>query len=171
MDNKKTGIMLVIFSLIIGLLVFSFNQTLQKNIEADCSCDYMENGLSCPAEHATPWQTYAGIIFVSLVAALGIYMLFFEKSQKEIIQTLKKQKIIRSEKEKFEILLKGLNSEEKKVIKSVKEQQGITQQTLRLRTDLHKSKLSIVLDGLEKKGLVKRESSKKTKKVFLKIKL
>ena len=50
-------------------------------------------------------------------------------------------------------VLAGYTDEEKKVVKAVKEQDGITQSTLRLRTDLHKSKLSIVLDGLEKKGL------------------
>jgi uncharacterized membrane protein len=73
--------------------------------------------------------------------------------------------------ERFRLLLKGLDSEEKKVIKAVKEQDGITQHTLRLRSDLHKSKLSIVLDRLEKKGLVKRIVKGKTKQVFLKVKL
>ena len=94
-----------------------------------------------------------------------------QKSQKEIISELKRQKEINIDEEKFDILLKGLDEEEKKVIRAVKEQDGITQQTLRLRTDLHKSKLSIVLAQLEEKGLVKRESNGKTKKVFLKIAL
>jgi uncharacterized membrane protein len=84
---------------------------------------------------------------------------------------LEKQRKIQTEDERFNILLKGLDTEEKKVIKAVKEQDGISQQTLRIRTDLHKSKLSIVLDGLEKKGLVRRIPKKKTKLVFLKFKL
>ena len=76
---------------------------------------------------------------------------------------------MQTEEEKFNILLKGLNHDEKKILNAVKEQDGITQQTLRLRTDIHKSKLSIVLDGLEKKGLVTRKEKGKTKQVFLKI--
>jgi len=101
--------------------------------------------------------------------ALGVYLIFFEKSQKEIVRTLENQKKIQTEEEKFSILLKGLDAEEKKVIKAVKDQDGITQQTLRLRTDLHKSKLSIVLDGLEKKGLIKKAPKGKTNQIFLKI--
>ena len=66
-------------------------------------------------------------------------------------------------------MLKGLDQDERKVIKAVKEQDGITQQTLRLRNDLHKSKLSIILDGLEKKELIVRKEKGKTKQVFLKI--
>jgi len=64
-----------------------------------------------------------------------------------------------------------MDADERKVITAVKEQDGITQQTLRLRTDLHKSKLSIILDGLEKKGLIKKVPKGKTKQVFLKIRL
>ena len=103
------------------------------------------------------------------MAALGIYLVFFEKSQKAIISTLEQQKQIQVGEEKFDILLKGLNQDEQKVLKAVKEQDGITQQTLRLRTDLHKSKLSIVLDGLEKKGLIAKVQKGKTNQIYLKI--
>ncbi len=110
-------------------------------------------------------------VFSAVLIALGLYLVFFEKSQKEILSTLEKQKHIQVEEEKFDILLKGLSEDEKKVVNAVKEQDGITQQTLRLRTDMHKSKLSIVLDGMEKKGLIKRVEKGKTKQVFLKIAL
>lgn len=169
MDNKKLGIILIIACFLLGFLIFAFNQALNAQSEASCSCTETQNGGLCPMNEKTPWQTYAGIILISAIAALGIYLIFFEKSQKAIISTLEKQKTIQTEEEKFNILLKGLNTDEQKIIKAVKEQDGITQQTLRLRTDLHKSKLSIVLDGLEKKGLIARKEKGKTKQVFLKI--
>ena len=87
------------------------------------------------------------------------------------MSTLEKQKQIQIEDEMFDILLKGLSSDEQRVIKAVKEQDGITQQTLRLRADLHKSKLSIVLADLEKKGLIKKIAKGKTNKIFLKIRI
>lgn len=169
MDNKRLGVILIVVCFLLGGLVFSFNSMINQQNEDACACSL--TGSTCPMEEKSPWQTYVGIIILSAVAALGAYLIFFEKSQKEIISTLKKQKHLQIEEEKFDILLKGMNKEEQRVIKAVKEQDGITQQTLRLRTDLHKSKLSIVLDNLEKKGLVKRISKGKTKQVFLKIKL
>jgi len=152
-------------------LIFTFNKALSDQLETSCSCIESQGNGSCPHETQSPWQIYIGIVIISAMAALGIYLIFFEKSQKEIISTLEKQKQVQTEQEKFSILLKGLSSEEQKVIKAIKEQDGITQQTLKLRVDMHKSKLSIVLDSLEKKSLIKRVPKGKTNQVFLKIAL
>ena len=171
MDNKIIGTILLVVCLVLGFLIFTFNNTLNAQAEASCDCVEMQESGVCPMENQTPWQIYLGIILISGIAALGIYLIFFEKSQKEIAKILEKQKHIQLKEEKFDILLMGLNDDEKKILKAVKEQDGITQQTLRLRTDLHKSKLSIVLDGLEKKELIARKEKGKTKQVFLKIAL
>ncbi len=169
MDNKTLGAILIVACLVLGGLIFAFDQKISEQAEASCECEEMQEGGFCPMDGQTPWQTYLGVVLASGIAALGIYLIFFEKSQKEIVKALGKQKQIKLGEEKFNILLKGLDQDEKKVIKAVKEQDGITQQTLRLRADMHKSKLSIVLDGLEKKGLIKRIPKGKTKQVFLKI--
>lgn len=169
MENKKLGIMLIAACLVLGFIIFTFNSALNAQAQASCACEEMQESGLCSMDSKTPWQTYLGIILISAMAALGIYLISFEKSQKAIVSTLERQKQIQLGEEKFNILLKGLNEEEKKVLNAVREQDGITQQTLRLRTDLHKSKLSIVLDGLEKKGLIKRVPKGKTNQVFLKI--
>lgn len=169
MDNKKLGVILILVCVILGVLIFTLNDQLNSQAELGCTCTAMDEGGSCPHEDQNPWQTYVAVILIAGVAALGVYLIFFEKSQKEIISTLEKQKQIQTSEEKLEILLKGLNSDEQRVIKAVKEQDGIAQNTLRLRTDLHKSKLSIVLDVLEKKGLIKKVPDGKTNRVYLKI--
>lgn len=179
MENKNLGSILIVASLIVLVLLGFIRQNqvkvYQKEIDA-----YLAENKACPSDpDLCPHEQRARVqlpIFIAGalllgVISLGIYLIFFEKSQKEIISVLKKEKQLQNKEERFEILLKGLDVDEKKVIKAVKEQDGITQQTLRLRTDLHKSKLSIVLDGLEKKGLVKRVVKGKTKQVFLKIAL
>jgi len=173
MENRKLGAILLIVGVILvasTIMIKSREDALvHAMIEEQGSC-FLEDG-TCLHEDRNITLYIIVWIFSAALVALSLYILFFEKSQKEIISTLKKEKHIQSEEEKFNILLKGMDDDEKKVVKAVKEQDGITQQTLRLRTDLHKSKLSIVLDGLEKKGLIKRTAKGKTKQVFLKIKL
>ncbi|MBD3355254.1 MarR family transcriptional regulator [Candidatus Woesearchaeota archaeon] len=171
MENKKLGIILVVIGIILVSAIFFAkvreDKIVNKVIEEKKSC-FLDDG-TCLHEDRNSNFYILGWIFSVAVITLGSYLVFFEKSQKAIVSALEKQKQIKVDEEKFSILLKGLSDEEKKVIKAVKEQDGITQQTLRLRTDMHKSKLSIVLDGLEKKGLISRKAKGKTKQVFLKI--
>ena len=98
-------------------------------------------------------------------------MLFFEKSYQTLVSKLKEDSSIKSEIEKFNLILLGLNKDEKKILVAVKDQDGITQHTLGLRTDMHKSKLSVIVSMLEQKGLVKKEKLGKTNQIFLKINL
>ncbi len=173
MDNKKLGIILITIGIVLAsttyLIKYREDDLINKIVLEEGSC-FLDDG-TCLHSDRTIIPYIAGWFISAVITSLGVYLIFFEKSQKEIVNTLEKQKHIQIEDEKFNILLKGLNQYEQKVIKAVKEQDGITQQTLRLRTDLHKSKLSIILDGLEKKGLIARKEKGKTKQVFLKIAL
>ena len=65
-------------------------------------------------------------------------------------------------------MLTGLDEDEKKVLTAVKEQDGISQSTLKYRVDLSKTKLSMVLSQLEKKGLVAKVKKGKINNIFLK---
>ena len=82
---------------------------------------------------------------------------------------LEEEKNSKISEERFSIILKALDSHEKKVMKFIKEQDGITQSTLRLRTDMSKAKLSYVLTELERRGLIKREKKGKSLAIYLKI--
>jgi uncharacterized membrane protein len=177
MNNKTLGIIIVSASLLLIILLFFIRSMAIAPYEAEIA-KYTAAGEACPSEPGLcPHEQKSTMqipIFIAAalllgVAALGLYLIFFEKSQQEVISELRQQKEMKLGDEKFSILLKGLSAEEQNIIKAVKEQDGITQQTLRLRTDLHKSKLSILLDGLEKKGLIKREDKGKTKQVFLRV--
>ena len=78
---------------------------------------------------------------------------------KEVIKKISRE-------EKFTLLLRGLDEFEQQVLQEVRRQEGITQNTLRLRVNMSKAKLSQVLTNLEKKKLVKREAQKKTLAVY-----
>jgi hypothetical protein len=174
MDNKILGSILIIVCILSFVVIFSFNQKFVSEAEASCSCEdsnYFGAEGSCPHAKQNSWQMYLGVIVASVIAALGLYLIFFDKSHKKIMSTLDEHRIIKKNDEKFSILLMGLNEEEKKVIIAVKDQDGITQQTLRLRTGLHKSKLSIVISDLQAKKLIEKVPKGKTNQIFLKIAL
>jgi len=176
MENKKLGIILIAISIlfIIPLIVFKIqvnNLTDAVMIATGGSC--IKEGKCIHEQSEIP--IYIGVAIIFITMALGIYLLAFDRSQKyteniqkELVSTLKETKKKQDKDENFEFLLKALNEDEKKVMMSVKEQDGIEQSTLRIRTNLSKTKLSVVLTELEKKNLIKKVPEGKKNKIYLK---
>jgi len=165
MENKKLGIILIIVALLVGgIFIYFINRLSEQSQELGCfdnkDCFAIERSLSV---------SHIAMGVFSFMLALGFYMLFFNKTEKAILEKLESEKNHKIENGKFDILLKALDPYEQKVIKSIKEQEGITQNTLRLRSDMSKAKLSYVLQELEKRGLIKRVKKGKTLAVYLKI--
>ena len=101
---------------------------------------------------------------------MGFYLLFFNKSEAKIndaLETIKEEKTKKTDEDMFNLLLKPLDENERKVMVSIKEQEGITQSTLKYRANLSKAKVSQILTDFEKKDLIIREVKGKTYKVFL----
>ena len=177
MNNKKIGWILIGISLffIISIIIFKIqveNLVDTLMIESGGSC--IKGGVCLHEQNDI--SVYIGVAVVFVTLALGFYLIFFEKSQqvlaqtqKDIVQTLEKSKKKQDENEKFEFLLKALNDDEKKIMRAVKEQDGIEQATLRIRTDLSKTKLSVLLTELEKKKLIKKVPHGKKNRIHLKI--
>ena len=165
MDNKKLGLIIIGLSVLFSFFMWGFSSQLSALKTDACAC-----GNTCTA-HEPSYLVHGGIAVIVATLSLGVYLLFFEKSHQTLINKLKEDASIKSESEKFNLILMGLNEDEKKILASVKDQDGITQHTLGLRTDMHKSKLSIIVGMLEQKGLVKREKKGKTNQVFLKVNL
>jgi predicted transcriptional regulator len=165
MENKKLGILLIAIGLVVGgVFIYYSSNLVQEGREVGCfpseDCVGIEKALS--------FSHFAVGVF-SFILALGFYLLFFNKTDKIILGKLEDDKNMKIEDMKFDILMKALDSYEKKVISAVREQDGITQSTLRLRLDMSKAKLSYVLTALEKKNLIKRVQKGKTLAIFLKI--
>ncbi|MDO8740730.1 MAG: hypothetical protein Q7J54_04145 [Candidatus Woesearchaeota archaeon] len=176
MNNKMLGWALIIFAVLMLSVLFFIKLGIDRAYQAQIDF-YETTGGTCPTDpnicpHTQKAKAqipiYIGAAIMLAVASLGFYLIFFEKSQQEVIRALKETKDEKFKGEKFDILLSGLGDDEKKIIKAVKEQDGITQATLRIRTDMSKAKLSVVLSGLEKKGLIKKVAKGKTNQVFLK---
>ena len=95
MDNKKLGIILISMSLILLVLLGFVRANINKAYQLEID-RYIDAGEACPsdpeicpheqrARAQTPIYIAAAVILG--VMALGIYLIFFEKSQKEIIST------------------------------------------------------------------------------------
>ncbi|MBU6998632.1 MAG: hypothetical protein HXS41_15005 [Theionarchaea archaeon] len=65
------------------------------------------------------------------------------------------------------VLERALGDDEMMIISLVKDSVGITQDSVRFRTGFSKSKVSALILELEKKGIIQRERSGKTYKLFL----
>ncbi len=165
MENKKLGILLIIIGILVGGIFVYYGNTLsEQSKELGCfnqpNCVEVERGLSI---------SHFAVGVFSFILALGFYLLFFNKTEKNLMERIEKDNKQNIESERFNFALKMLDPSEAKVLKKVKEQDGITQSTLRLRLDMSKAKLSYVLQDLEKRGLIKRIKKGKTLSVHLKV--
>ena len=167
MNNKKVGVfILVITVFLLGVFVLVI-QSLNQEIKAlgcfeNAGCKTIETSL--------------GIVHFAFGAfgflfALAFYLLILSKGEEAIVERLEKDTERKLGEEKYSILSKGLNEFEKRVLAVVRQEEGITQNMLRLRVDMSKAKVSQVLQELEKKSLIKREPKDKTLQIFLKEKL
>ena len=165
MENKKLGVIFLVLGVALTILILNLVGNLNKEaVKIGCfenkNCEKIESKLDI---------VHLAFGIIGFVLALGVYLIIFSKSDEAILHRLEEEKKERSDDEKFNLIMHGLDEYEKNVMKAIKEQNGITQNTLRLRTNLSKAKLSYVVNDLEKKGLIKREKNGKTFAIFLRV--
>ncbi len=163
MENKKLGTVILSISMAAAVLAFSFIGVLGKQTTALQCFPTSE----CQRVESLVGLSHVAVGLISFIAALGIYLLFFSTGEEAILKRLEEEKNTKIEHDKFGLILKSMDANEQKVLKAVKEQDGITQSTLKFRTDLSKAKVSQVLTDFEKKHLITRELKGKTYSVHL----
>lgn len=164
MNNKKIGLVLILLTVSFAFILMNLSNRLQNEAE-DLGCFSNEG---CIKIESTLNITNIAFGIMGSLLALGIYMIFFSNAEEAILKKLHDDKQLDIKKEKYDIIMGVLDEYEKRVMQAVKEQDGITQNTLRIRTDLSKAKLSYVLKELEKRNLVRREARGKTLAVYAK---
>jgi len=208
MESKKLGFLILGFSLVLGFVMFNFMGSL--NVQGQqLHCNPTQE---CQQINSVLGVSHIAIGLLSFIFALGFYLLFFNKDEKEILRKYYQESgknnigdnknandnsinnqnnpinnnnnLINSRKnnnsinngnnmennnynDKFSLLLRPLDENERKVLIAIKEQEGITQSTLRYRADLSKAKVSQILTDFEKKQLIERKAKGKTYSVFL----
>lgn len=193
MHHKKIGTVLLVFTLVLALVLYSLKYQAEKPLRDKIaelgggeSCDH-PTGEACPHQELSKLlpYTYFGFSVLILLAGLGVYLIIYGQEMKKnyininpdliarrIEKSLQKnsQKEVQKESsdEKFSILLTALDKDEQNVLKAVKDQDGISQSTLKFRTDLSKTKLSLILTSFEKKNLITKVKTGKINHIYLK---
>ncbi len=179
MNQKQIGITVIIVGLVLAALVTGMklreDSLIDAVIEQQGGSCYLDDG-TCLHSDRSFIPYIIGYVLSSALVILGVYLIFFDKTLeilskqgKEVSEALLEAKKVEKEKDEFSSFLKGFSEDEQKVLKAIKEQDGILQSTLRYRTGLSKSTLSIMLKNMEEKGHISRSVSGKTNKVFLRI--
>lgn len=164
MENKKLGLLLIVIAILVGGMFLYYNNTLsEQSRELNCF-----NGPSCISIQKNFSVSHIGVGILAFILALGFYLLFFDKAEKRIRQ-IEKENDKRTADNKFDLILQFLNPSESKVLKKVKEEEGITQSTLKFRLDMSKARLSYILQDLEKRKIIKRVKKGKSQAIYLKI--
>lgn len=165
MDSKKLGLLMIGASLFFALFIFDYI-SLMNDKSGELGCNSADG---CFEVRKNLDMGHLAFGFFGFMLALGFYFLFFNTTEEKIFNRLENEKIRIVEEEKFKIILKALDDYEKKVMEIVKEQDGITQNTLKLRANMSKAKLSYILQELERRDLIKRIKKGKTLEVHLKV--
>ncbi len=162
MNNKKIGTILILFSAVLGLFFLNHISKMNSSYTNECnpSQECVRVGSLLNWSHF-----FVGILFSIL--SLGIYLIFFTREEEILFEKLEKESIAKTEEEKLNLIMKALDENEAKVIRVIKEQPGITQNTLTIKTGLSKAKISNVLSDFENKKLVYRQPKGKTYSIFL----
>ncbi|MBU0963271.1 MAG: MarR family transcriptional regulator [Nanoarchaeota archaeon] len=147
--NQKIGLLIIGIALLIGYMIYSFNNIINIAMPADqCGINY------CPHEAALKLQTNISLIFLVIVVIIGVYFLFAKE----------KQEIKKVNPEK----LKTLNEEEKKIYDLIKTEGSIFQSDLVEKSAFDKVKVTRILDKLEGKQLIERKRRGMTNMVIIK---
>src|SRR3989344_1507523 len=169
--NSWVNWLIIVVAFFIGIFLFVTKQQediyLDKIIEEQGGVCYVD-GICVHDQQFIKY--FLGGLLAVVVAFSGAYLLFFDKSQKMLLQQHKEvASALKEAKEKdvFQAYLAGFSEEEQKVLKAVKEQEGIQQSTLRYRINMPKTSLSLLLKSLEEREIITRKEHGKTNEIFL----
>src|SRR3989338_2423534 len=189
METKKLGFLIIGMSIVLSFIMFSYMSQLGAQ-EKQNNCNPSEE---CKQINSLFGLSHIAVGFLAFIFALGFYLLFFNKDEKEILEkyginnnigqnainnltninnqnnsnSINNENNLKNGNDKFSLLLRPLDDNEQKVLIAVKEQEGITQSTLKYRANLSKAKVSQILTDFERKGLIARKAKGKTYQVFL----
>lgn len=158
MKNKYVGLLMIGISIIIGIIVFLFNNALTTIVNASCT-----HGTSCPMYGTINIQTYISLSLVGIIIIIGVILLLSKEERQIIVKKVKEKK------QPKKIDVARLDKDEKVLVKIIADAQGtIFQSELVEKSGFDKVKVTRILDKLEGKQFIERKRRGMTNVVILK---
>lgn len=180
MNQKRIGIFLIFLGLLLAGLSYKIKLdhellTEQRVMQSSDQSCFLEDGTCL---HQKVSNTFLfGEAIALILFSLGLYLLFFDKSAQiiasqaeqnvQIAAALQKAGEEKTKDVAFTAFLAGFNEDQQKILMAIKEQDGILQSTLRYRTGLTKTDVSLILKDFEEKGYISKKPEGNTNKIFL----
>ncbi len=158
MENKIVGYIILGFSILLGIVIYMFNNALNKIVNVSCS-----HGPSCPMWGTIEVQTNISMGVMGFIILIGLYLILF--ADNDLNKPLNKK----SPHKRKKGIYNNLNENEKLVLDKLFKSNGIIfQSSLVQKTGFTKVKITRVLDNLEKQDIIERRRHGMTNKVILK---
>lgn len=164
MEKRKIGVTIIVVSLLLGIVLLNLIWHGRQTAD-DEGC--FQNA-ECNALAYTLNTSHLGIGFLFALLSLGIYLIIFGRAEESLLQQLHEQKQHLNREEKLKIVTMLLSENEKRVFDTLLKEEGITQNTLCIKTNLSKGALSQILTDFERKDIIVRQPKGKTYAVYLK---
>lgn len=151
MENKHVGMIISGIAVVMVFIVLIFNIGLKRIVGETCS-----HGASCSMYDTIAIQTWISFGLAIIILVIGIVIMTIKPKEK-IIE--KERIIVKKVKEKKKPLnLKGLEKDEKQVIRLLQEEgNAMFQADLMEKMEMGKVKTTRLLDKLEAKQLIERK--------------
>ena len=159
MENRNVGYLILGLSVVIFGIIYLFNNALKEIVNSSCT---MAGHASCTMYDTINQQTYLAIGIVAIIVIIGLVLIFTKPKERIIVRKIKEKE------EKKEIDTSELRSEEKQVLKLIKENGTIFQADIIDKTGFGKAKVTRIIDRLEGRGIVERKRRGMTNVVVLK---
>lgn len=178
-SNIWAGITIIIISLIFFgsfyLIKTEMDETYrQQMINYEGGSCINEDG-TCIHDNPLDWLFYLIYILDVVLFFVGVFLIVHGKNEIRIAEkldnTAESIKRIKEKEENdnsFEAFLTPFSEEERKILRLIRNNEGLWQSTLRIKSGISKAKLSSILSELEEKGHITRQKKGKTYTIYLK---
>lgn len=153
MENRKVGYLIIGMAIVIGIIVFLFNNALKTIVTTTCT-----HGPACPMYGDINTQTIIGLVLIGVIVLIGLVLIFSKEKERIVIRTKKiRDELAEKLKEKKEENLKLLGKEEKTVYGILMKEGSMFQADLVEKSGFDKVKVTRILDRLEGRQLIERK--------------